>query len=143
MAGYRITRTWVCTTLLMWPAASPTWNVKWIVAAVLAASALVTGAAHATQVTIYATTPDGHIYGSDATYATARSTSDFEDASGTTFGVGQATGYTIYRGFLAFDTGAVLPAAATVTDVKLGMQGACGPLPHIANSIVSRYKGLA
>lgn len=94
----------------------------WTIAAVLVASALVTGVAEATQVTIYATTPDGHIYGSDATYATARSTSDFEDASGTTFGVGQATGYTVYRGFLAFDTGAVLPADATVTDVKLGMK---------------------
>lgn len=73
--------------------------------------------------TVFSGTDDGYITGSNATYATARSTSTASDDTSTTGQVGQRFGagsYFIMRAFLAFDT-SVLGAGATVTAVTLNV----------------------
>lgn len=78
----------------------------------------------AAESTVYASTADGEIYGQNATYSTARSTSAGCDAGGTTARVGQnlsgGTVYYVFRAYLDFDTSA-LPDDATVTSALLGI----------------------
>ena len=78
----------------------------------------------ATDTTVYGSTSDGEIYGQNATYSTARSTSAGGDVSSTTARIGQSltggTVYYVYRAYLDFDTSA-LPDDATVTSAVLGV----------------------
>ncbi len=78
----------------------------------------------AAESTVYASTADGEIYGQNATYSTARSTSAGCDAGATTARVGQnlsgGTVYYVFRAYLDFDTSA-LPDNATVTSAVLGV----------------------
>jgi hypothetical protein len=71
---------------------------------------------------VYASALDGWIYGDNATYATARSTSTDVDIAQTYFRVGQSTsaGGTdrVRRGYISFDT-SCLPNDATVTAATL------------------------
>ena len=63
-------------------------------------------------------TADGYVYGDNATYLTARSTStDFIILDGFTIIVGQETGYKCYLGFLKFVTGTI-GISSTVTQVN-------------------------
>jgi hypothetical protein len=61
---------------------------------------------------------DGYVQGYSVTYATARSTSTYYTAAGTTFNVGQWTNFLVNRGFLKFDT-STIGAGSTVTQVNL------------------------
>jgi len=61
---------------------------------------------------------DGVIRGSNADYATARSTSSLVWTTGNRLELGQSTGFTLYRSYLKFDTSS-LPDDATITQVNL------------------------
>lgn len=78
----------------------------------------------ATDSTIYGSASDGEIYGQNATYSTARSTSAGGDTAATTARIGQnlsgGTVYYVFRAYLDFDTSA-LPDDATVTSAVLGV----------------------
>lgn len=63
-------------------------------------------------------TADGQVYGQDADYATARSTSSAEVTNSSAIKTGQTTVYQVYRGYFMFDTSAIT-AGATVTQVNL------------------------
>ena len=66
-------------------------------------------------------TVDGYIYGKDATYSTARSTSFGFDTTGQSIVVGQnSTGKYVYRGYLVFDTSSI-GSGSTVTQANLTM----------------------
>jgi hypothetical protein len=67
--------------------------------------------------TITAATTDGHVFGSDATYATARSTAAGSDDSSTKFKAGQNDGFNVWRAFMRFDTSPL--AGATITGAVL------------------------
>jgi hypothetical protein len=61
---------------------------------------------------------DGFIYGQNAVYATARSTSAAENWNNASVKTGQTVTYQVYRSFFKFDTSAI-GADATVTQVNL------------------------
>ena len=63
---------------------------------------------------------DGVIYGQDAAYSTARSTSYYGDQSPSLhmIEIGQGTTFAVYRGFFLFDT-SVIPDTAKITKVNL------------------------
>jgi hypothetical protein len=63
---------------------------------------------------------DGQVYGFNATYSTARSTSYSVDSTGTYFSIGQLTGYAIFRGYLKFNTSSI-PDTDIVSQVNLKM----------------------
>jgi hypothetical protein len=65
-------------------------------------------------------TADGHIYGQNATYSTARSTSTSYSATSTGINVGQYLfgTHNVIRGFLKFDTSGI-GSSSTVTQVNL------------------------
>jgi hypothetical protein len=65
---------------------------------------------------------DGAIYGQNATYATARSTSTGYNTGDNDINVGQnkPSDYLVYRGFLKFDT-SLLPATAVISQVNIRM----------------------
>ena len=69
--------------------------------------------------TIYGINSDGTLWLSDTTYSTARemATGDIDDADAY-FTVGQATGYSVWRGCLFFNTEEI-PDTATITSVTL------------------------
>lgn len=64
------------------------------------------------------TTGDGYVTGTNATYATARSTSTAYDIAATTIWVGQVTGYDVHRSFIKMDTSGI-PDTDTVSQVNL------------------------
>jgi hypothetical protein len=76
------------------------------------------------QYEITSTDDDADIYGQNADYATARTTAT-NGEWGDWFGVGQKFGssqYTVYRGFLRFDTSRI-PDTATILSAKLCLYG--------------------
>jgi hypothetical protein len=58
------------------------------------------------ETTVWGNTADGHVYGSSATYTTARSTA--ATADGTSVKVGQETGFKCHEGFVSFDVDAAV-----------------------------------
>ena len=63
---------------------------------------------------------DHTVYGSNADYATARSTSAGIDITGSSkLSVGQALGFLILRGFLKFDTSSISPNTVSQVNLKL------------------------
>ncbi len=84
--------------------------------------------------TYYSATDDGHIYGRNATYATARSTSYGGSDTGTLIQIGQyniSSLYYIYRGFISFVTSDI-GVDSNVTAVKLNLT--CQNHSHTSSS---------
>lgn len=76
-----------------------------------------------TTSTFYASTADGQIESSNATYATARSGGTLvANTGGTSVNVGQVTGYACYEAFLSFDT-STIPDGDIITSVTLSLDG--------------------
>ena len=65
-----------------------------------------------------ATTADGYVYGNNATYATARSTSSGRDITDVEMCLGQITGYYVDRAFLKFTTSDI-PDTDVISQVNL------------------------
>lgn len=63
---------------------------------------------------------DGHVFGSNATYAEARGNAYGSNDGEDNLYVGQKPGFTVYRSFLKFDT-SVIPTDATIDQVNLRM----------------------
>lgn len=73
-----------------------------------------------TETTIYAESADGHMLGYSSVYSSARADSDNCYASDVSSRIGQmySGSYSVYRGFLSFDTSGI-PDDATVTSAML------------------------
>lgn len=65
-------------------------------------------------------TADGYIRGTNADYATARSTAAWSTVVGSTTYIGQKTGFYCYRTFLKFDTSAI-GGGQSITQVNLSL----------------------
>lgn len=63
-------------------------------------------------------TADGHVYGTNADYATARATSSDISVANVTLLVGQTAAFMVLRGFLLFDTSSI-GSGSNVTQVNL------------------------
>jgi hypothetical protein len=89
---------------------------------------------------VQAESADGHIYGQNADYESARATSSGCSTSSTTLWVGQFYdgAYHIYRGCLSFDTSA-LPADALIVHARLFLCGAVDWAAVDHNQLIYRY----
>lgn len=76
--------------------------------------------------TFLAGTIDGHLQSVNAAYATARTGGTIGlDNTNTNIYIGQRTAYTVYEGYIQFDTSG-LPDDCTITDVVLSLYGSGG-----------------